>query len=178
MDSRYHAVGQNWLLFLERTEMRSAYLLPLLVGMVSNLPAAEAVDEMKPYPAADAGFVRMVFRLPEIENEADRKVEIMVGKTLMVDCNRTWFSGDLEQRVAEGWGYSYFVLPAVAGPASTRMACPPGEESTEAFVPVRGGGYLQPYNSRLPVVTYVPEGLAVRYRIWTAADEIGDAEVR
>ncbi|NJN47924.1 MAG: hypothetical protein HC808_17210 [Candidatus Competibacteraceae bacterium] len=66
--------------------MRNAYLFPLLAAMVSNLPAAWGTDEMTPYPATNVGFVRMVFRVPEVENEADRKVEIIVGKTLMVDC--------------------------------------------------------------------------------------------
>ena len=74
---------------------------------------------MKPYPAADVGFVRMVFRLPEVGSEADRKVEIIVGKKLMVDCNRTRFGGNLERRVAEGWGYPYFVLAKVGGPAAS-----------------------------------------------------------
>ena len=159
--------------------MRTAYLFPLLAAaMVSNQPVTGGADEMTPYPTADAGFVRMVFRVPEVENEADRKVEVIVGKTLMVDCNRAWFGGDLERRVAEGWGYPYFVLSEVGGPASTRMACPPGEEKAEAFVQVRGRGYLQPYNSRLPIVTYVPEGFSVRYRIWAAGDDIGHAKVR
>jgi ecotin len=31
-----------------------------------------------------------------------------------------------------------------------------------------GQGFLQRYDSELPVVTYVPEGFEVRYRIWTA----------
>jgi ecotin len=84
----------------------------------------------------------------------------------------------LERRVAEGCGYPYFVLPKVGGPASTMMACPPGEEKTEAFVQVRGRGFIQPYNSKLSIVTYVPEGFSVRYRIWAAGDDIGDAETR
>ena len=159
--------------------MRTAYLLPLLATtMVSNVSAAGGSDEMKPYPAADMGFVRMVFRLPEVGSEADRKVEIIVGKKLMVDCNRTRFGGNLERRVAEGWGYPYFVLPKVGGPAATMMACPPGEEKTEGFVQVRGKGYIQPYNSKLPIVTYVPEGFSVRYRIWAAGDDTGYAEAR
>jgi ecotin len=28
------------------------------------------------------------------------------------------------------------------------------------------------YNSRLPIMVYVPEGVEVRYRIWTAGAEI------
>ena len=158
--------------------MRATYLFLLLAAMVSSLSAAGGTDDMTPYPTADAGFVRTVFRVPKVENEAGRKVEIIVGRTLGVDCNRRWFGGDLERRVAEGWGYPYFVLPRAVGPASTRMACPPGEEQTEAFVQVRGRGFIQPYNSRLPIVTYVPEGFSVRYRIWAAGDDIGNAEAR
>ena len=138
--------------------------------------AAQGQDDMKPYPAAEEGFQRMVFRVPVKQNESDHEVQIMVGKTLLVDCNQTWFMGRLEKQVAKSWGYSYFVLEEVAGPASTMMACPPGEEKTEAFVSVRGEGFLQSYNSKLPVVVYVPQGFEVRYRIWSAGGEIGRAE--
>lgn len=158
--------------------MKPPFLLPLLAAMASNPSAGEFAEAMKPYPVADEGFVRTVFRIPEIENEVDRKVEVIVGKTLMVDCNRVWFSGELERRVAKGWGYPYFVLSEVGGPASTMMACPPEQDQTEAFVQVQGGGFVQRYNSKLPVVTYVPEGFSVRYRIWVADDDIGYAEIR
>jgi ecotin len=32
------------------------------------------------------------------------------------------------------------------------------------------------YNSRLPLVVYAPEGVEVRYRIWTAAPEMKEIE--
>jgi ecotin len=158
--------------------MKSNYLISFFFVIIASASAAAQDDDMKPYPAAEEGFVRMVFSVPEATNESDRKVEIMIGKTMMVDCNRTWFGGDLERRIAQGWGYSYFVLAKVQGPASTMMACPPEEDKTEAFVQVRGQGYLQPYNSKLPVVTYVPEGFSVHYRIWAAGEDIGNAEAR
>ena len=159
--------------------MSFAYLIPVLAAvLLSPAHAAGSADAMRPYPVADPGFERFVFDLPAVDNEADRKVEIVVGKMLMVDCNRIWFGGDLERRIAQGWGYPFFVLAKVGGPASTMMACPPGDEKVEAFVQVRGSGFIQPYNSKLPVVTYVPKGFLVRYRVWAAGNEIGHAEVR
>jgi ecotin len=137
--------------------------------------AGDALYDMTPYPAPATGQTRMVFRVPAVEIEDDRKVEILVGKTIPVDCNQHWFGGNLERRVAEGWGYPYYVLEKAGGPASTLMACPPGEERKPAFVRVRGNGSLQRYNSKLPVVVYVPEGFEVRYRIWEAGRETGEA---
>ena len=131
--------------------------------------------DMQPYPVVQNGLVRMVFRVPAIEDESAHKVEIIVGKTLSVDCNRTSFGGSLERRAVEGWGYPYFVLEKVGGPISTMMACPAAHENTDEFVIVVGGGFLQRYNSNLPMVIYVPEGFGVRYRIWAAQDDIGRA---
>ena len=140
--------------------------------------AGGADTDLQPYPAAQKGLARMVFRVPAVDDESARKVEIIVGKSLSVDCNRTSFGGTLEQRVAKGWGFPYFVLENIGGPMSTMMACPPGHENTNEFVTVSGDGFLQRYNSKLPVVVYVPEGFEVRYRIWAAQDDIGRAGVR
>jgi ecotin len=149
--------------------MLSASILFLITAV------ADEATNMKPYPAADDGFQRVVFRVPAAEDESARKVEIIVGKTLSVDCNRASFGGALERRVAEGWGYPYYVIDKIGGPMSTLMACPPGAENTDEFVTVNGEGFLQRYNSKLPIVVYVPGGFEVRYRIWVAQEDIGRA---
>ncbi len=156
--------------------MKKITALILLIPL--GAAAGDARDNMKPYPAPEAGFNRMVFNVPPAENDADRKIEIMAGKTMAADCNQTWLGGRLERKVAQGWGYPYFVLEASDIAASTRMACPPGEEKTERFVAVRGEGFLLRYNSKLPVVVYVPNGFEVRYRIWRADESIGKANSR
>ena len=156
-----------------KTVTRLLFLASILFLVVA---VADETTNMKPYPDAEEGFERMVFRVPAVEDESAHKVEIIVGKILSVDCNRTSFGGVLERRVAEGWGYPYYVLEKVGGPMSTLMACPPGMENTDEFITVNGDGFLQRYNSKLPMVVYVPEGFEVRYRIWAAQQDIGQAK--
>lgn len=150
-------------------------MLLALASFQGDAMAADDRDDLKPYPAPPAGFERWVFRVPAVDQADDRRVELVIGKSLAVDCNRTWFRGNLVEKVAEGWGYPYFEVDQIVGPASTMMACPPGQERREAFVEVQGEGFLQRYNSRLPVVVYVPDGYEVRYRIWSTGPEIGRA---
>ncbi len=139
-------------------------------------PADKGGGDLKPYPAPADGFERWVFRVPALVQEQDRKVEIVVGKILSVDCNPIRFGGNLEQRSVEGWGYPFYTVEKVYCPASTLMACPPGHERTDAFVSVQGQGFLRRYNSKLPMVLYVPEGFQVRYRIWSAGADVGWAQ--
>ena len=146
-------------------------LLSLLVSPVR----AEQKDALHPFPKAEEGFKRTVIRLPSLKNEDNCKVEIIIGKTMKVDCNHHWFRGSLEAKNVEGWGYTYWVLPKAAGPAATRMGCPDGSEHDE-FVKVQGDGYLLRYNSRLPVVIHVPKDFEVRYRLWQAQEKIIDAK--
>ena len=154
--------------------------LPILIvaaALLTTFSAHADETDLKPYPAADEGFTRWVFRVPNVEDELSRKIEIVVGKITSVDCNRMVYGGNLERRVVEGWGYPYHVIEKISPPLSTRMACPPEYENTDEFVTVAGEGYLQRYNSKLPIVVYVPDGFEVRYRLWEAQQDVAQAAV-
>ncbi|MGH7018630.1 MAG: serine protease inhibitor ecotin [Brevundimonas sp.] len=139
-------------------------------AMTDSNPSTQTnADDLKAFPAATAGQTRHVIRLPAQTDEDALKVEVIVGKTMRVDCNRHSFGGRLVERTAEGWGYTYYVLDSLGQAASTMMACPPGSEH-DAFV--RSGGQdLIRYNSRLPLVVYAPNDVEVRYRVWRAGEE-------
>ena len=149
----------------------------MVIAGLMLIPAARAAEDLKPWPAAEDGFQRMVIRLATLDNEQDHKVEIIAGREIEIDCNRHHFGGELERHTIRGWGYSYLKLARVTGPMSTMMACPPDQPKQSRFVPVRGSDTMLRYNSKLPVVVYVPDGFEIRYRIWSAAAEIHNAEV-
>ena len=131
--------------------------------------APKAVDQLVAFPAAEAGQTRYVLMVPAQENEDAFKVELIVGKTELVDPhNRFFFGGRLEEVEVTGWGYTRFVLQTLGPLAGTMMAILPDVPKVERFIPVGGGGLTVRYNSKLPIVVYVPEGVEVRYRIWTA----------
>ncbi len=148
------------------------YLFSLSFIFLLNTTCYADSDRMKPYPAPELGISkRMVINLPLLADEDTHKLELIIGKTIKVDCNHHWLGGQLTEEVAKGWGYTYFILKSVQGPASTLMACPPEMKEQTAFVQVRGDGNLLRYNSKLPIVVYVPIDFEVHYKIWAASKE-------
>ncbi|PJI50943.1 MAG: ecotin [Pseudomonas sp.] len=146
----------------------------LLLSATATFANAAKLEDVAPYPKAEDGFVRQVIHLPKQAQEENFKVEILAGKTLTVDCNRQRLGGTLEEKTLEGWGYSYYRLDQVSGPASTLMACPDGKTRKD-FVPVVGDGFVLRYNSKLPIVIYAPKDVEVRYRLWSASDKVEKA---
>lgn len=138
-------------------------------GTASVAAPRTARDELAAFPTALPGLVRRVVFLPPRPNEDALKVGVIVGQTMMVDCNRRVFGSRMETRTVQGWGYDYFVVTAVGPPASTMMACPPGSRSRR-FVRSADEPLLR-YNSRLPLVIFAPAQVEVRYRIWQAGPE-------
>ena len=153
--------------------LTALFMLPLAFSAHSF---AASLKDVAPYPEAEKGFTRQVIHLPPQADESAFKLEVLAGKTLQVDCNQQRLGGNLEEKTLEGWGYNYYRLDKVMGPASTLMACPDNKKS-EAFVPVIGDGFLLRYNSKLPVVVYAPKDVEVRYRIWSASNEVKQATV-
>lgn len=141
------------------------FTLQFLISL--HAVAAIAADELKAFPMADAGMTRHVLRLEPKEDEMLFKVEILIGKTVAVDAvNRFFFGGKIEAVNIEGWGYTRYVVKELGPMAGTMMAAPPGAENVRRFVSLGGEPYLVRYNSKLPLVVYVPEGAEVRTRLW------------
>lgn len=156
--------------------MRSSILTvsAVLLSGLSTLASAAKLEDIAPYPKAETGFTRQVIHLAPQTREDSYQVEILAGKTLAVDCNHQRLGGTLEEKNLEGWGYPFYRLEKVSGPMSTLMACPDGK-SKQDFVPVVGEGFRLRYNSKLPIVVYVPKDVEVRYRIWSASDKVEKA---
>jgi ecotin len=146
----------------------------LIIAGLATVVQAAKLEEVAPFPKPEQGFTRQVIHLPSQPQEENFQVEILAGKTLMVDCNRQRLGGILEEKNLEGWGYPFYRLEKVIGPMSTMMACPDGK-SKQDFVPVVGDGFLLRYNSKLPIVLYVPEDVDVRYRVWSASSKVEKA---
>ena len=133
---------------------------------------ALAADNMEAFPTAGEGMVRYVLHLPELADETDFKVELIVGKTVEIDAQNQYFLvGDIEAETIPGWGFTRYLVRKVGPLAGTLMAVDPDAPSVARFVTLGGEPYLVRYNSRVPVVIYVPERVEVRYRVWSADGE-------
>ena len=144
----------------------------------SETPKEQPLEKVAPYPKADKGMKRQVIQLPVLQDEANYKVELLIGKTLEVDCNQHRLGGQLESKTLEGWGYDYYVFDKVTSPVSTMMACPDGKKEKKFVTAYLGDNSLLRYNSKLPVVVYTPENVEVKYRVWKADENVGQAVVR
>ncbi len=149
------------------------FLLTAILLLLSVVASSEEIDNMRAFPSAEKGMIRYVLKLPQEPDESVFKVELIVGKTVLVDKhNRYFFGGKIEAEVIEGWGFTLYKVSKLGPMAGTLMAVDPNEPKVSRFITISGDPYFVRYNSRLPIVVYAPEGVAIRYRIWAAGEEI------
>ncbi len=128
---------------------------------------------MKAFPPPDKGQIRYVIQLAEQDDESNYQVELIVGQTIEIDeINQYFFGGQINKESIVGWGFTRYVISELGPMAGTMMAVDPNAPKVDRFIRLGGEPYLIRYNSRLPVVIYVPEGVEVRYRIWRGGAEI------
>lgn len=125
--------------------------------------------DIKMYPTAKDGYEQVFIQLPKEKNETNFKVEVFVGKEAMLDCNSHFLIGEMEEKNLEGWGYQYYEVNSKGDIGGTMMACP-DIALKKKFV------HLQPqllrYNSKLPIVIYIPKGFIVKYKIFKAQEKM------
>jgi ecotin len=146
-----------------------AALASALAPAMASPPAGAAPSpDLRPYPPAAPGERRWFISVDTTPAAAgDLRVELVVGRTLMVDCNRHLLQGSLEEETVPGWGYPIYRVKGGGAMVSTRMACP-GQAQRQEFVGLGGSPTLVPVNPRLPIVVVAPQELEVRWRLWRA----------
>ncbi len=141
----------------------AACTLPAMTASPAPNPAAR--QELKAFPEQLPGHQRFVIELPALADEDAHKLELVGTRAMTVDCNTRGMDGRFESRDVQGWGYTYWVLQSRGQVVTTMMACPPGTQRPGV---AQTPGALLRYNSKLPVVVFVPEGLGLSYRVWNA----------
>jgi hypothetical protein len=82
-------------------------------------------------------------------------------------------NGQLSELNLDGWGYTYFKVESDGAISSTKMACLDSKLERK-FITLTP--QLVRYNSKLPIVVYVPENFSVKYKIFKASDALLDAK--
>lgn len=158
------------------------YIAPFVVfcHIALCLPVMSADHpQLKAFPAAKDKMERLVIVLPHKERGEDNnfQVELIVGKMMETDgVNHLGLGASIKERDLKGWGYKYYDVIGSSQTITTLIGVQPGTPKVTKFV--TGPSLKIPYNSRLPIVIYLPEGegYEVRYRIWSAAEEFKPAE--
>ena len=155
--------------------MKSMFLCLAVCCSVAMLQAQESEkDNIHMFPQSKEGYVRQVIEVPKTDNDYAHKIALQIGKIILTDCNHQSFYGKVEEVSLKGWGYTYLEVSDIRTGVSTMMAC--SEPKTEKFISLQDT--LRRYNSRLPLVIYVPQGYEVRYHIWSASKTEYQAQER
>lgn len=146
------------------------WLAAMMLFVLADSGGAQQAPEA--FPPPDKDMARHVLWLEAQEDEQDLQVELIIGQIVEVDAVNTYrLGGSIEEETVSGWGYPRYMVRSIGPLMGTLMAIDPDAAKMERFIPITSSPYLIRYNSRLPVVIYVPEGTEVRYRIWRAEGE-------
>lgn len=140
-------------------------LLTLVLTLVVAMSgfSQDKVDS-KIFPEPKEGYKQVIIDLQSKKNEDVLKLEIIVGKNAKVDkCNQFFLAGDLKSQDLKGYGYTYYNFISDGTIAGTKKGCM-DNELIEKFI--TGQPKIIDYNSKIPVVIYVPNDMEVQYRFW------------
>lgn len=149
------------------------FLMVALISCGSSKKATVTQDkasafekELEHFPKAKPGYTRYVIQLPaktESKEQSDLRVELVPGKVMPTDCNTRSLGGGIEEKELKGFGYTYYEFNSNGRVISTMMACPDNKK-VDKFVAAKSE--LVRYNSKLPIVVYIPNGFELKYRLW------------
>lgn len=130
---------------------------------------AQKSNDISMFPEAPEGYKRVVINLPEKKNENLLKLEFTVGKEVEVDkCNTFFLMGNIKEAELSSWGYTYYDFKSDGNVAGTKMGC---NDDGKILKFVTGQSKVIDYNSKLPIVIYIPNDMQVKYRVWKAKNK-------
>ena len=122
--------------------------------------------EKRPFDLTKDKYDGYILQLPA--SSENSKIELVVGITKKVDCNRHRLidvtfgdAGDLNFSP-----HMFMIFDSDGEIASTRMGCPDGE-LTEKFI--YGETRRVPYTTD-PMIIFIPMGFELRYRVWESVE--------
>lgn len=157
--------------------MKLTMKLILTCGLLltSLLKAQEGNDKtnLEMFPKPESGYKQVYIELPTESNEVNFKVELFIGIEATVDCNYHTLLGTIQENNLEGWGYTYYQVKSEGKMTSTLMGCM-NNELTKKFIHMPS--QIIAYNSKLPIIVYVPANFIVKYKIFKASENFLDAK--
>jgi len=154
----------------------------LSLAAATPLAAIPRLD-LSGYPPPAPGLQRWVIQLSGLlppsgdgtfsPDPADWRVQLMVGRSVLLDCNQQRLSGELRPQAIQVNGTPRTIWRASGGEGlSTRMACPADAPRRREFLSLGADPVLLPYRVSVPIVVDAPRSLQVRWRLWKAERQI------
>ena len=152
--------------------MCKVILTTIIFGLsLVSLLADDVEKDIKMYPEPASNVERFIVRLEPKENELDYFVELMPGVVYEKGCNAIRMHGSIARKSVKGWGYSYYEVSTNGIMTSTMMACPPNTPKKTEFIYVHDPQNSKVrYNSKIPLVVYMPKNFELKYRIYSPSE--------